>query len=1319
VAHGATILKITLRTGLVMLFTLIQLATNVYVVAQCNSPVFSSAPSYAADRGYKSVAVGEFNGDGKLDLAVTNQSSNNISILLGDGFGGFGPPSNFPVPAEPRAIAAADFNKDGKTDLAVAHIFGGPVSVMLGNGNGSFSSPTIVGNTSNPNGLAIADFNHDGNPDIAVSSSGFQLILLGNGSGGFTSHNLNIGSSSVLAASVTAADFNGDGFDDAAFTGDSSGSWRISIVLGNAAGTFSVITTLPVTEAPKGIAVGDFNGDSKPDIVVVGQWAESRATVFINQGANTFTVSTSFLIGSDPRSVTVGDFNADGNADIAVALAQTNNVMIAVGVGQGTFLYPTSYYGTGFTPSSIAVGDFNSDNKLDLVTANAAESFLGSAGSGGVSVLMGKGNASFETYRSYYFDPALRFLQPTAVATADFDNDGQPDLAISYLFSSLINVMRSDGSGGLLPFTGFDTGGTPTSVAFAIADLNGDNNADVVAANDSNGIVRVFFGTGTASFTPVVDIATTTNVKSVAVGDFNGDGKQDIIVTRTDSANALILLGNGAGAFVQPGGTPPPVIEDIVVADFNGDGRSDVAAAHFPPGNISVFLGDPTGHLNLATTTPFPGLITQVRLVSGDLNADGHADVLTANTDRNDISIFLGDGVGGLGSGTNFAAAPRPFALAIADFDGDGKRDVAVANNGGQFVSLFRGIGDGSLMSPTTQPAALNPNDLVQADFNQDGKPDLAVLSGTSSLTSILLNLTTPLPCLSVNDVTVTEGDSGSVNANFIVSLSQPSTQTVRVNYSLVGQTATAGIDFGSLSNRLSFAPGETTKTVSVPIFGDQIDEIDETFKIQLASPFAAAIADAEGVGTILDDDPLPSITINDVSNVEASLSTFTVSLSAVSGKAVTVQFATANGTAVGGTSGTVDYFPTSGTLTIPAGQISAQVGVDVFPDATFEPDETFFLNLSDPTNATISDAQGQSTIVNDDPIPRVDVNGFIITEGNAGTKQASFSVTLSNPTSQFVTLNFATSDDTATAGSDYVATSGTLTFAPEEVQKSIVVLINGDTNDETAEKLFLDITNVQNASTGNSRATGFIIDDDGPAISINDISVVEGNTGTRSATFTLTLSAPSVETITVRATTTSGTASAFSDYTPINFNVAIPAGTVTRTFDVSIIGDTNVESDETFFVNLSNPQNATILDGQGEGTIIDDDGLRLILEESGPATDQAAACDSILLVRDPFRVRSIADWLDQGPDRNTRLIVFAANLQLSQGEPPSAVTVGLIDSSDHNYEVPAEDVRAIPGFEFTQIIFRLPDGLSPGICKVTIKAHGQSSKTGTIRIIQ
>ena len=347
---------------------------------------------------------------------------------------------------------------------------------------------------------------------------------------------------------------------------------------------------------------------------------------------------------------------------------------------------------------------------------------------------------------------------------------------------------------------------------------------------------------------------------------------------------------------------------------------------------------------------------------------------------------------------------------------------------------------------------------------------------------------------------------------------------------------------------------------------------------------------------------------------------------------------------------------------------------------------------------------------------PSISVREVVVAEGNSGTTQATFVVALSGAASQTVSFSYATANGTATAGSDYVAASGNASFAPGEVEKPVVVLVNGDTVDETQETFFLDISNVQNATVSSSRGNGFIIDDDGPSISINDVSVTEGNSGTKAATFTLTLSGPSVESIAVRAITAAGTATASTDYSSLNLVVIFQPGTVTRTLDVTILGDTALEPNETFSVNLSEPFGTTIADGQGAGTILDDDAL-LVLEDSGPAPQQASAIDSLLFTRDPFHVKRIAGWFNFPAGQDTLVMIFAQNLRLNQGETSSSVIVNLVDGNNQSFDVPAADVRAVANVDLTQVLFRLPDTLAPGTCKVTIKAHGQTSNMGTIRI--
>lgn len=224
-----------------------------------------------------------------------------------------------------------------------------------------------------------------------------------------------------------------------------------------------------------------------------------------------------------------------------------------------------------------------------------------------------------------------------------------------------------------------------------------------------------------------------------------------------------------------------------------------------------------------------------------------------------------------------------------------------------------------------------------------------------------------PPPTIAINDVAVTEGNSGSTNATFTVSLSGTFSSTVTVNYATANQTATAGLDYTASSGVVTFPPGTVTQPVSIPVLGDTIDEPNETFLVNLTGPVNGTLADGQGVGTINDDDAVPAISIDDVAVAEGNAGTvnavFMASLSSPSGNTVTVNFATANGTATAGS----DYTAASGPVSFAPGITTQPITVTVSGDTTAEANETFQVNLTGPSNATIADAQGVGTINNDD----------------------------------------------------------------------------------------------------------------------------------------------------------------------------------------------------------------------------------------------------------------------------------------------------------------------------------------------------------------
>ena len=324
------------------------------------------------------------------------------------------------------------------------------------------------------------------------------------------------------------------------------------------------------------------------------------------------------------------------------------------------------------------------------------------------------------------------------------------------------------------------------------------------------------------------------------------------------------------------------------------------------------------------------------------------------------------------------------------------------------------------------------------------------------------------------------EGDGSPVNVVFTVSLGAPSGQTVTVNYGTADGTAVAGVDYVAAGGALTFPPGTVTQTATVSVLGDLLDEADETFFVNLTNAANATVVDGQGLGTIQDNEPRPSLSIDDVSDGEGDGGLlnldFTVTLSVASGQVVTVGFATANGTATAGS----DYVATAGTLTFPAGTTTQTVSVPVSGDTTVEPNEDFFVNLQNPVNATIADGQGHGIILNDDGITIV-INDVTVTEGDSGsTVDAVFSVDLSDIAATDVTVDFATADGTATAGVDYLANSGTLLFPPGTTSLPVTVTVNGDDVAELAETFFVNLSNPTGATIFDDQGLGTIAGEDG-----------------------------------------------------------------------------------------------------------------------------------------------------------------------------------------------------------------------------------------------
>ena len=449
----------------------------------------------------------------------------------------------------------------------------------------------------------------------------------------------------------------------------------------------------------------------------------------------------------------------------------------------------------------------------------------------------------------------------------------------------------------------------------------------------------------------------------------------------------------------------------------------------------------------------------------------------------------------------------------------------------------------------------------------------------------------TAVPQLSISDATLIEGDARSTNLVFTVSLSNPSARNVTVNYATASGTARSGRDFFSARGTLKFLPGETSKTLTVRVLNDRLNEDDESFFVNLSSVTGALLTRGQAIGTILDNDPWPALSVADAKITEQNSGSrsmvFKVKLTPASGRPVSVRCSTVAGTAIEG----ADFTGTNGLLVFAPGKTILTFNVRVFGDRLDEAGENFIFALSDPTNAVITAGTALGSISDNDKTPKLYVSDASVIEGDRGETNLVFHVRLTPASGRTVTVSCAVTNGSAMAGVDFAATNATrIEFAPGETNQSILVPVFGDTLSENHETVLVRLSAPTHATLGDARGTGTILDDDDaffPALSIADAFVAEPATGRTNAVFEVTLSTNSGRTITVRYATSNLTARAGKDFTRKTGTLTFPPGVTHRPIEIPIIRDNVTEIDETFLVQLRSPVNATLAEPQGIGTIL------------------------------------------------------------------------------------------------------------------------------------
>lgn len=480
-------------------------------------------------------------------------------------------------------------------------------------------------------------------------------------------------------------------------------------------------------------------------------------------------------------------------------------------------------------------------------------------------------------------------------------------------------------------------------------------------------------------------------------------------------------------------------------------------------GGLRIQKGDGTGRFTPSTDFGSLGNTQLLSVVTGDVNADGKIDLVSA------VSYVTFRSYG-------YYGGYDPFVTRLT---------TVILNQGGGMFSAPQtatlDIEDGLYYT--------NTKGLQLSDFNRDGRVDLALVDPFSDYLGVAVNdgHWVGIPGISVSDTTTTEANGVTTDAVFTVSLSTAHNSEVRVDFRTVDGSAVSTTDYIAQTGTLIFAPGVTSRTIRVQVYGDLLDEYDESFNVELVNVTGAQLMDATGTAMVLDNDLPPGLSISDLakpegSDLNATLFEFILNLSAPSGKDIFLAYELADGTARSIDS---DYYATPyGEVYFPAGTTVATIAAHVVADGSIEPNETFFVNLSNPTGTTLTDSQAIGTIVNDDNatnIPNISISDSSIVEGNTGLRIMYLDVTLSFGYSQEIRVDYRTSNGSATtSNNDYVSSLGTLRFAPNVRTQTISVTIRGDKRKEADEWFSVLLTNAVRGVLTDAQGIGTIINDDG-----------------------------------------------------------------------------------------------------------------------------------------------------------------------------------------------------------------------------------------------
>ena len=656
-------------------------ADNVSVLFGNGDGSFQTALLVPACDGPFAVGVGEFTGDVTPDLVVgcsgTPATGGALVVLRGNGQGGFVPEAPNPTDHGEKAIAVGDFDGDSRLDVVVTNFQIATTRIFFGKGDGTFSGSNVFAVDAQPSAAAVGHLDGDGFLDLVVASfPGSVRVFLGSGDGRFRSE-LVIDTATVALGinSVAIADVDGDAAADLVLAGGNTRS--TAVLLGAGDGTFPTRLGLPAGNGTRAVAVGELDGDALPDILALNRFGED-VTVLLGRGALppvSFSFGAPALVPSvgSPASVAAADVDLDGATDLLVPDAQTNQVGVLLGLGDGAFESAASLQ-VGSSPVAIATGDLNDDGRVDFITINTESP----SGSNTASVRLGRGDGSFESVPEFF---VARDSQSLAIG--DGTNDAIPDLVTAQLLPR----------GGTLGF---------------------------------------FPGNGDGTFQPETfgGQSPLSGVAAVALADLNGDSHADLIVAL--ASRVQVRLGNGDGTFTISGQTTKSVGDApraMALADLDRDGVLDIALANDLGDSVSVLISDGTGRFRSGSS--FGVGSAPVGVAAADLDRDGILDLVTVNSASGDVSLLAGQGDGSFQDAISMSAAAGPTAVAVVDLDGDSLPDIAVPTAGSDVLAVFLNLaaapdsdGDGSTDDQDNCRLAFNADQADSGGVGAGSPPD-------------------------------------------------------------------------------------------------------------------------------------------------------------------------------------------------------------------------------------------------------------------------------------------------------------------------------------------------------------------------------------------------------------------------------------------------------------------------------------------------------------------------------------------------------------------------------------------------------------------